>query len=155
MPLDARLADVLGLIDTLTNEFGGQADIFMIAKEMESDIDDLMPALNAAVNLGFVDVDNGDVKITNTGKEFLNAKISDRKRILKQRLLNLEPFHTAYVLGLRKPFKINELIEELDKKGYAEAREPGIGHLLEILLAEWSVFAGILKRRDDEYISLP
>jgi hypothetical protein len=70
MPLDARLADVLGLIDTLTNEFGGQADIFMVAKEMESDIDDLMPALNAAVNLGFVEVDSGDVKITNTGKEF-------------------------------------------------------------------------------------
>ncbi|WP_243675096.1 AAA-associated domain-containing protein [Vulcanisaeta distributa] len=158
MPLDARFADVLGLIDTLVNEFkGGQADIFMIAKEMESDIDDLMPALNAAVYLGFVEVKGGDIKITNEGKEFLNAKISDRKKILRQKLLNLEPFHTAYSLGLRKPFTIDDLIEKLNEKGYVEAREPGIRHLLEILLAEWGgVFAGMLKKRGgDVYIAIP
>ncbi|ADY00920.1 nitrate/sulfonate/bicarbonate family ABC transporter ATPase [Vulcanisaeta moutnovskia 768-28] len=155
MPLDARFADVLGLIDTLANEFKGQADIFMIAKEMESDIDDLMPALNAAVYLGFVEVKGGDVKITDEGKEFLNAKISDRKKILRQKLLSLEPFHTAYSLGLRKPFTIDDLIEELNDEGYVEAREPGIRHLLEILLAEWGVFAGMLKKRGDVYIAIP
>jgi Uncharacterized conserved protein len=117
MPLDARFADVLGLIDTLVNEFGGQADIFMIAKEMESDVDDIMPALNAAVYLGFVEVRDGDIKITESGKEFLNARIVDRKRILRQKLLDLEPFHTAYNLGLSKPFTINDLIEELNKGG--------------------------------------
>jgi hypothetical protein len=155
MPLDARFADVLGLIDTLVNEFGGQADIFMIAKEMESDVDDIMPALNAAVYLGFVEVRDGDIKITESGKEFLNARIVDRKRILRQKLLDLEPFHTAYNLGLSKPFTINDLIEELNKEGYIEVREPGIAHLLEILLAEWGAFAGILKKKGDEYISLP
>ena len=155
MPLDARFADVLGLIDTLVNEFGGQADIFMIAKEMESDVDDIMPALNAAVYLGFVEVRDGDIKITESGKEFLNARIVDRKRILRRKLLDLEPFHTAYNLGLSKPFTINDLIEELNKEGYIEVREPGIAHLLEILLAEWGAFAGILKKKGDEYISLP
>jgi hypothetical protein len=155
MPLDARFADVLGLIDTLVNEFRGQADIFMIAKEMESDVDDIMPALNAAVYLGFVEVRDGDIKITESGKEFLNARIVDRKRILRQKLLDLEPFHTAYNLGLSKPFTINDLIEELNKEGYIEVREPGIAHLLEILLAEWGAFAGILKKKGDEYISLP
>jgi Uncharacterized conserved protein len=155
MPLDARFADRLGLIDTLVNEFRGQADIFMIAKEMESDVDDIMPALNAAVYLGFVEVRDGDIKITESGKEFLNARIVDRKRILRQKLLDLEPFHTAYNLGLSKPFTINDLIEELNKEGYIEVREPGIAHLLEILLAEWGAFAGILKKKGDEYISLP
>ncbi len=155
MPLDARLADVLGLIDTLANEFKGQADIFIIAKEMESDIDDLMPALNAAVYLGFVEIKGGDIKITDVGREFLNAKISDRKKILKQKLINLEPFHTAYILGLHKPFTVDGLIEELNERGYIETREPGIRHLLEILLAEWGVFAGMLKKRGDEYIALP
>ncbi|BDR93009.1 AAA-associated domain-containing protein [Vulcanisaeta souniana] len=155
MPLDARFADVLGLIDTLANEFKGQADIFMIAKEMESDIDDLMPALNAAVYLGFVEVKGGDIRITDAGREFLNAKISDRKKILKQKLINLEPFHTAYALGLHRPFTVDNLIEKLNEKGYIETREPGIRHLLEILLAEWGVFAGMLKKRGDEYIALP
>jgi hypothetical protein len=127
----------------------------MIAKEMESDVDDIMPALNAAVYLGFVEVRDGDIKITESGKEFLNARIVDRKRILRQKLLDLEPFHTAYNLGLSKPFTINDLIEELNKEGYIEVREPGIAHLLEILLAEWGAFAGILKKKGDEYISLP
>ena len=155
MPLDARLADVLGLLDTLINEFNGQADIFMLAKETNSDIDDIMPALNAAVYLGFVEVKDGDVKITNAGREFLSARIANRKKILRQKLLGLEPFRTAYNLGLSKPFTINELVEELNKRGYVEAREPGIAHLLEILLAEWGVFAGILKKRGDEYIAIP
>ena len=43
----------------------------------------------------------------------------------------------------------------MNKEGYIEVREPGIAHLLEILLAEWGAFAGILKKKGDEYISLP
>lgn len=155
MPLEARLADVLGLLDTLANEFSGKADIFMIAKDMESDVDDIMPALHAAVHLRFVEVSDGDVKITNLGLEFLKSRIADRKRILKKELLNLEPFKTAYEMGMHKPFKIEELIDELNRKGYVEVREPGIKHLLEVLLAEWAVFAGIIKKRGDEYISIP
>ncbi|WP_069807464.1 AAA-associated domain-containing protein [Vulcanisaeta thermophila] len=155
MPLEARLADVLGLLDTLANEFSGKADIFMIAKDMESDVDDIMPALHAAVYLGFVEVSGGDVKLTELGQEFLKSRIGDRKRILKKGLLNLEPFRTAYEMGMHRPFKIEELIEELDRKGYTEVREPGIKHLLEILLSEWAAFAGIIKKRGDDYISIP
>ncbi len=74
MPLDARLADVLGLLDTLENDFGGAADIYKVAQQMDSDLDDLIPALNAASSLGLVEVINGDVKITSDGRRFLSAR---------------------------------------------------------------------------------
>ena len=116
MPLDARLADVLGLLDTLENDFGGAADIYKVAQQMDSDLDDLVPALNAASSL--------------------------------------EPFRTAMELGRRSPFHIDELISELGRRGYHDAKDPNARDLLSILLAEWGVYAGILRRKGDEYVAL-
>jgi hypothetical protein len=151
MPLDARVADVLGLVDTVLNEFGGNADLFMVAKDMDSDLDSLVPALNASIYLGFLRVENGDVEVTELGRLFISSKIGERKRILKERLINLEPFRTAYELGLRGPFSVDELIEELSRKGYVDVRSPGSRELMALLLAEWGVFSGLLRRRDQEY----
>ncbi|MGC8597499.1 MAG: AAA-associated domain-containing protein [Thermocladium sp.] len=154
MPLDARLADVLGLLDTLENDFGGAADIYKVAQQMDSDLDDLVPALNAASSLGLVEVVNGDVKITSDGRKFLSAKISERKRMLRDKIISIEPFRTAMELGRRSPFHIDELISELGRRGYHDAKDPNARDLLSILLAEWGVYAGILRRKGDEYVAL-
>jgi len=152
MPLDARVADVIGLVDTVMNEFGGNANLFMVAKEMDSDIDSLVPALNAAVYLGFLTVEDGDVRITELGRAFLKSRIGERKRILKERIMNIEPFRTAYELGLKGPFSVDELIDALSSKGYVDVRGPGSKELVSLLLAEWGVFSGLLRRKNQEYM---
>lgn len=151
MPFDARIADVLGLLDVIINEFGGSGDLYKIAKEMDYDLEDLIPALDAAKYLGFIIVINGDVKVTELGKKFLNSKVSERKKILRQVLTKLEPFKTAYKLGLEKYFTIDELVGKLDELGYFQVREPKAKEALIMLISEWGVFSGLFKRINDKY----
>ncbi len=154
MPLNARLMNLLGLLDLLINDFGGKADVHALAKEMDCDLDELLPTLNAAVQLGFVVFKNGDVEVTDDGMKFFKARINERKRILRERLLKIEPFKTAYTLGQKGAFTIDDLIDELYRKGYVGIDDPGIKAQLEVLLGEWGVFAGLFRRRDSSYISI-
>ncbi len=77
--------------------------------------------------------------------------------MLRERIISIEPFKTAVELGrLSPPFKIDELISELGRRGgYHDAKDPHARDLLSILLAEWGgVYAGILRRKGDEYVAL-
>ena len=152
IPLDSRLTDVIGLIDTVLNDFGGKADIYAVAQHMDADLDDIIPNLNAAIYLGFLKVINGDVVVTELGVKFLNAKIPERRRILRELISNIEPFKTAIEIGKDEPFSLDKLIMALVNKGYSEFKAPGIRDLLTIILSEWGAYAGLIKKRGDEYI---
>ncbi|MFP3157557.1 MAG: AAA-associated domain-containing protein [Caldivirga sp.] len=152
MPLDSRLTDVIGLIDTILNDFGGRADIYAVAQHMDADLDDIIPNLNAAIYLGFVKVDSGDVVVTELGVKFLNSKIPERRRMLRDLISNIEPFKTAIEIGRSEPFPLDKLITALINKGYSEFKAPGIRDLLMVLLSEWGAYAGLIKKRGDEYI---
>ncbi|ABW02457.1 conserved hypothetical protein [Caldivirga maquilingensis IC-167] len=152
MPLDSRLTDVIGLIDTILNDFGGKADIYAVAQHMDADLDDIIPNLNAAIYLGFLKVINGDVVVTELGIKFLNSKIPERRRMLRELISNIEPFKTAIEIGKDEPFPLEKLIMALVNKGYSEFKAPGIRDLLTILLSEWGAYAGLIKKRGNEYI---
>ncbi len=152
MPLDSRLTDVIGLIDTILNDFGGRADIYAVAQHMDADLDDIIPNLNAAIYLGFIKVDNGDVAVTELGVKFLNSKIPERRRMLRDLISSIEPFKTAIEIGRSEPFPLDKLITALINKGYSEFKAPGIRDLLTVLLSEWGAYAGLIKKRGDEYI---
>ena len=92
---DARIADLVGLLHVLNHLFDDRTDLFELEKEMEVDIDDLMPIVYTAANLGFVGTDQGDIWITDKGKTFLVSGPKIRKSILKASLITMEPFVTA------------------------------------------------------------
>ena len=146
---DARVADLLGLLTVLYNSFEGKTDIYLLEKELEVDLDDLMPIVYAASTLGFITVGDGDIIITDKGIEFLKSNIRRRKELLRESLHKLEPFATAKELG---KFKLEELMKKLEEKGITAYSGPSGYHDLEIILAEWGVYSGFLKREDDEYI---
>ncbi|MEM4000485.1 MAG: AAA-associated domain-containing protein, partial [Saccharolobus sp.] len=56
----ARVADLVGLLYSLENTFNGKTDLYMLEKEMEVDLDDLMPIVYTANSLGFITVGEGD-----------------------------------------------------------------------------------------------
>jgi len=146
---EARVADLLGLLSVLYNSFEGKTDIYLLEKELEVDLDDLMPIVYAASTLGFITVGDGDIIITDKGIEFLKSNIRRRKELLKESLHKLEPFATAKELG---KFKLEELMKKLEEKGITTYSGPSGYHDLEIILAEWGVYSGFLKREDDEYL---
>ncbi|MEM1614146.1 MAG: AAA-associated domain-containing protein, partial [Thermoplasmatales archaeon] len=96
---NARIADLVGLLYVLSTIFEYRTDLYKLEKEMEVDIDDLMPIVYTGARLGLVLAESGDISVTQKGKEYLKASIKSRKEILRKSLVNLEPFKTALALG--------------------------------------------------------
>jgi hypothetical protein len=144
----ARVADLLGLLLTLENVFGGVADIYGLDEELEVDLDDLMPIVYAAASMGFVTVGDGVVAITDKGMDFLKGNIEKRKELLRESLKYVEPFKTAMEL---KSFTVNQLQEALEKKGFPDYSGPTGYYDLEIILTEWGVYSKLLKREGEVY----
>lgn len=150
---NARVADLVGLLYVLRNMFGGKTDLYQLEKEMEVDLDDLMPIVYTGSALGFVSIGEGDIIISDKGDEFLKAGLKRRKELLTKSLVYVEPFITALEL---QSFTVDKLMESLEAKGIQTFNSPSGYHDLEIILIEWGVYSGLL-RKDDQgfHVSLP
>jgi NitT/TauT family transport system ATP-binding protein len=82
----ARVNAVSGLMERL-NEEGGRGDLYRQAADLQLELDDLLPVLEASESLGFARVAEGDVFLTPLGKAFAEASILGRKEIVTARML--------------------------------------------------------------------
>jgi NitT/TauT family transport system ATP-binding protein len=81
-----------GLVETLAGEpYLGKADLPVIADELHMEGDDLFPVSDALQMLHFVEVEGGDIKLTDTGKQFVDADTDGRKKIFERQLLAYVP----------------------------------------------------------------
>ncbi len=145
---NARIADLVGLLYVMNNIFDGKTDLYQLEKEMEVDIDDLMPIVYTASNLGFVSAEEGDITITEKGREYVKAGIKKRKEMLRESLRNIEPFKTAISAG---QFELEDLLEFLENNGVQTFNSPYGLHDLEVILIEWGIYSGLLKKTDEGY----
>ncbi|AOL17701.1 ABC transporter ATP-binding protein [Sulfolobus sp. A20] len=121
----------------------------MLEKEMEVDLDDLMPIVHSANTLGFITVGEGDIIITDKGLEFLKSNIKKRKEMIRDSLRRIEPFKTAIEL---KEFTIEQLKNVLQKKGIQLYNSPEGLYDLQITLVEWGVYSGLLKKEGEKFL---
>nr|WP_206760538.1 MULTISPECIES: AAA-associated domain-containing protein [Sulfolobaceae] len=140
---------MVGLLYSLENTFNGKTDLYMLEKEMEVDLDDLMPIVYTANSLGFITVGEGDIIITDKGMEFLKSNLKRRKEIIRDSIKKIEPFKTTLEL---KYFTIEELKYILEKKGIQVYNSPEGLYDLQITLVEWGVYSGLLKKEGDKFI---
>ncbi len=145
---NARIADLVGLLYVLNNIFEGKTDLFELEKEMEVDLDDLMPIVYTASNLGFVNSESGDISITNLGINYIKSGIVQRKKIIRDILKNIEPFKTAIEL---RTFELDEIMEKLMENGIQTFNNPGGNHDLEVILIEWGIYSKFLNKTDDGF----
>jgi NitT/TauT family transport system ATP-binding protein len=82
----ARMGAVGGLLELL-NDRGGKDDLYRVADELQMEIDDLLPLVDAATLLQFAKSARGDVEITPAGKAFAEADIHDRSRLFREAAL--------------------------------------------------------------------
>jgi NitT/TauT family transport system ATP-binding protein len=75
-----------GLLELL-DERGGRDDLYHVADELNMEVDDLLPIVEAAALLDFVTVKEGDVEITREGKTFAEADILTRKTLFRDAAL--------------------------------------------------------------------
>ncbi|HLK67847.1 MAG TPA: AAA-associated domain-containing protein [Bryobacteraceae bacterium] len=93
----ARSGSTAGLLELL-NDRGGKDDIYHVADELQMEVDDLLPILEAVTLLGFAKADKGDVEITPEGKAFAEADIVARKHLFRDAALS----HITLLQQMRK-----------------------------------------------------
>jgi NitT/TauT family transport system ATP-binding protein len=76
-----------GLLETLAAEYNGKADLPVFADEQHLEGDELFPVADALQMLHLVEIEGGDIKLTDTGRQFVDAGTDDRKKIFQRQLL--------------------------------------------------------------------
>jgi len=82
---DAGLTLVFGLLELLEDR-GGREDGYKIARDLNFKFGDLLKVMKAAEILGFLSTPAGDAVLEPLGKQFLEAKINERKLIVREQL---------------------------------------------------------------------
>ena len=117
-----------GLIETVAGApYSGKADLPIIAQEVRMDIDDLFPVAETLQMLRFAEIEGGDIHLTETGRQFADAALDERKRLFKQRLLSFVPLavHIRRVLDERASHTApkSRFLDELEDHMTAKAAE--------------------------------
>jgi len=93
-----------GLVETLAAPpYNGRADLPVLADELHLEVDDLFPVADASQLLRLAEIEGGDIKLTETGKQFAEMGTDDRKRLFQRQLLSSVPLaaHVRHVLQER------------------------------------------------------
>lgn len=101
--------EMLGLL-ILLNSHKGSEDVALLADDLDLEIDEILPSLDAAQMLGFVKVADGRATFTDLGRQFVGARIRERKEILRDQLKRTTLFKTLLRALENAPEK--ELSEE-------------------------------------------
>jgi NitT/TauT family transport system ATP-binding protein len=81
-----------GLIEAVAGPpYNGKADLPLIASSLHMEVDDLFPVAESLQMLRFAEIEGGDIRLTDAGRQFADAAIDDRKRLFQRQLLAYVP----------------------------------------------------------------
>ncbi|STX27649.1 ABC transporter ATP-binding protein [Legionella beliardensis] len=106
---DVDPSELSGLIETMTS-FSERIDLPELADELMMNIDDLFPLLETLEILGFARVSDGDIQLTELGRQFASADLQTRKQIFTKRLLDKVPLarYIRHVLDEKVGHRVSE-----------------------------------------------
>lgn len=78
-----RPGSIAGMLEIILDK-GSRDDLYRLADELVMEVDDLLPIVEASSLLGFINVQEGDVEITQSGKVFAEADILTRKVLFRE-----------------------------------------------------------------------
>ncbi len=144
----SRVGGISGLLEII-NDRGGREDLPQLAESLRLEVDDLLPAVDASVLLGFAAVSQGDVTILDAGKEFATAGVHRSHEIFKEQLLRNIPFVTTVIEALdqKRDGRISKdfLLDILDEHFSASEAERQFETLV-----EWGRYAQLFEYDSNE-----
>jgi NitT/TauT family transport system ATP-binding protein len=119
---------ISGLIETVAGApYSGRADLPVIASSLHMEVDDLFPVVETLQMLRLADVEGGDIHLTETGRQFADATMDERKQIFQRLLLAHVPLaaHIRRVLQERASHAApkSRFLDELEDQMDAETAE--------------------------------
>ena len=138
-----------GLMETLTAApFNGKADLPVLADELHMDSDELLPVAESLQMFRLAEIEGGDIKLTDIGKQFVEMGTDDRKKLFARQLLAQVPLasHIRRVLQERTNHVApkSRFLDELEDHMSTEDAE----HTLRAVTA-WGRFAELFAYDDD------
>lgn len=97
-----RVGGISGLLELIVEQPDSREDIFKLAERIQLAVDDLLPILDGAVLLGFAKVTQGDVQLTDIGRDFATTTILRSKDLFRQQVLQNVPMLASMVQTLRE-----------------------------------------------------
>jgi NitT/TauT family transport system ATP-binding protein len=80
-----------GVLETLAGEYNGKADLPVFAEEQHLEGDELFPVADALQMLHLAEIEGGDIKLNDVGRQYVEAGTDDRKKIFQRQLLAYVP----------------------------------------------------------------
>jgi NitT/TauT family transport system ATP-binding protein len=80
-----RAGSVAGLLEILENR--QDEDLYRIGQELQLDVDDLLPIVDAAKMMGFIELKEGDIHLKPIAYQFIQGDVDERKQIVRDLLL--------------------------------------------------------------------
>jgi NitT/TauT family transport system ATP-binding protein len=138
-----------GLVETLAAApFNGKADLPVLADELHMESDELFPVAESLQMLRLAEIEGGDIKLTDSGKQFAESGTDDRKKLFQRQLLAYVPLaaHIRHVLQERANHVApkSRFFDELEDHMSTEDAE----HTLRAVIA-WGRFAEAFAYDDD------
>lgn len=144
----ARPGAISGLLE-LVEEYGGADDVAVISDRLRIEADDLLPILDAAVLLGFANVRQGDVTITETGRAFAEAEVDQARIIFRDQVLKSAPLvRTMYEALLSSKggrMRAEFFLDILDENFSAEEAKSQFD-----IAVNWATYAGLFQYDSEE-----
>ena len=143
----ARPGAISGLLE-LVEEYGGPQDVAVISAQLRMEADDLLPILDAAVMLGFAEVQHGDVTVTAKGHEFAEADPDLASDVFREMVLDRVPLVRTIYEALKArggPIKEDFFLDILDESYSAEEARNQFDTAV-----SWGRYAGLFEYDSDE-----
>lgn len=132
---------VFGLLDLL-KAYNGKTDVANLTIDLRIALDELLPIIDTAEYLGFVSVQQGDISLTDAGKKVLESRMPERKKLLHDKLVGLEPFaDLTRLVHEKKQLSRFELARFLSSK-YGFTTD--IQTIVNVVIS-WGVFASVFR----------
>jgi hypothetical protein len=132
---------VFGLLDLL-RAYNGKTDVAKLTIDMRIDLDELLPIIDTAEYMGLVAVQQGDISLTDLGKKALAGKIQERKKLVRDKLIGLEPFaDVTRMIHEKKQLNRFELARYLSSKFGYTTELPTVVNVV----ISWGVFTGLFR----------
>jgi NitT/TauT family transport system ATP-binding protein len=140
---------IAGLTEALAAPpFDGHADLAEIGSELSLEIDELFPVAESLQLLHMAEIGDGDIKLSETGKRFVESDIDERKRIFGRLLYRYVPFitHLRRVLDDRESHAApkSRFLDELEDYMTPDAAEETLR-----AVTAWARFAELFAYDDD------
>jgi NitT/TauT family transport system ATP-binding protein len=80
-----RIGSIAGLLELLEDR--QNQDLYRIGQELQLEVDDILPIVEAAKLMDFIEIPEGDIHLKPIAYQFIEGGIDERKQIVRQQLL--------------------------------------------------------------------